>query len=70
MALPKRKHSKARSRRRRALYWQIPVPPLMKCPKCGEAVRPHNACRKCGTYKGAEVMHVRDRSKKKDRERK
>ncbi len=63
MALPKRKHSKARTRRRRALY-RVKVPPLMRCPKCGAAILPHNACRKCGSYKGVEVMHVRDRSKK------
>ena len=33
-------------------------PLLETCPKCGEAIKPHRACTKCGTYKGKEVIKV------------
>jgi len=29
---------------------------LTKCPKCGETLRPHRACTKCGYYKNVEVI--------------
>ena len=27
-----------------------------KCTNCGEMIRPHRACPKCGFYKGKEVV--------------
>jgi large subunit ribosomal protein L32 len=27
-----------------------------QCPKCKKPVKPHQACSKCGTYKGKEVV--------------
>ena len=27
-----------------------------KCPNCGEAIRPHRVCPKCGFYKGKEEV--------------
>ncbi len=56
MAVPKRKHSKARRDKRRSNVWKIKVPTLMKCPQCGEFKLPHRICKACGYYKGREVV--------------
>ncbi len=56
MAVPKRKHSKARRDKRRSNVWKIKVPALMKCPQCGEFKLPHRVCKACGYYKGREVI--------------
>ncbi|MCL2461117.1 MAG: 50S ribosomal protein L32 [Defluviitaleaceae bacterium] len=55
---PKGKHSKARRDKRRAQSWKIPVMSLVTCPRCGEIMRSHRACRKCGTYNKREVFKV------------
>lgn len=59
MAVPKRKTSKARRNQRRA-NWKLTAPNLAACPKCGEFVMPHRACRKCGTYKGKVVVNTEE----------
>ena len=56
MAVPKRKHSKARRDKRRSNVWKIKVPTLMKCPQCGEFKLPHRICKACGYYKGREIV--------------
>lgn len=58
MAVPKRKISKARRNSRRA-NWKLTAPNLVECPKCGEPVMPHRACRSCGTYKSKVVIDVK-----------
>jgi len=55
---PKGKHSKGRRDKRRAQTWTITTPTLVACSKCGELVRAHRACRKCGSYNKREVMQV------------
>ena len=35
----------------------------IKCPKCGEVVKPHRVCKNCGTYKGKEVMNQKEATK-------
>ena len=55
MAVPFRKVSKTRGRKRRTHYC-INANETVKCPKCGESVRPHRVCPKCGTYKNKEVI--------------
>lgn len=57
MAVPKRKTSKARKRKRRQHY-KLSVPGMSVCPQCGEITAPHKACRFCGTYKGQQVIDV------------
>lgn len=57
MAVPKRKVSKAKRNSRRA-NWKLTAPNLVACPKCGELVMPHRACRACGTYKNKVVIEV------------
>jgi large subunit ribosomal protein L32 len=55
MAVPKRKTSKARKRKRRS-HLAIAAPPRSKCPRCGATQRPHTVCDACGHYRGAEVF--------------
>jgi large subunit ribosomal protein L32 len=57
MAVPKRKVSKARRNSRRA-NWKLTAPNLSACPKCGELVMSHRACKACGTYKSKVVVEV------------
>ncbi|MEW6143842.1 MAG: 50S ribosomal protein L32 [Thermodesulfobacteriota bacterium] len=51
MGLPKRKHSRSRSRKNRTHY-KVANPGLSVCQNCGEHKPPHRACPGCGFYKG------------------
>ncbi len=51
MALPKRKVSRSKSRKRRTHY-KISPPGLSLCQNCNELKPPHRACPSCGYYKG------------------
>ena len=53
MANPKRKHSKARTRKRRA-HQALHPPELVDCPRCGQPMLPHRICGVCEHYKGVE----------------
>ena len=55
MAVPFRKVSKTRGRKRRTHY-KICENQTCKCPKCGEEVRPHRVCPSCGYYKDKEII--------------
>ncbi len=57
MAVPKRRTSKARRDKRRA-HWKLTMPGMTQCPQCGEYKLSHRACRKCGYYKGKQVVDV------------
>ena len=57
MALPKRRQSKARGRKRRTHYKADNVN-TTKCPQCGEFKLPHRACPNCGYYRGRPVLNV------------
>lgn len=57
MAVPKRKTSKARRNQRQA-NWKLSPLNLSNCPKCGELMMPHRACKSCGTYKNRVVVKV------------
>ncbi len=58
MALPKRRHSKARTNSRRANWLRIPTVEASICPNCREPKLPHRACLSCGYYKGRQVIQV------------
>ena len=58
MAVPKCNVSKARRDQRRGSNWKLSAPSVSVCPKCGEPVMPHRACKACGTYKGRQVLAV------------
>ena len=55
MALPKRKHSKARTRKRRA-HQAIRPKGTTLCPRCDTVKEPHCVCPTCGHYAGREVI--------------
>ncbi len=54
MAVPKRRHSSTRGRKRRT-HWKLRSPELSTCSHCGQPKLPHRACPQCGQYKGEEV---------------
>ena len=58
MAVPRARISKQRRNKRRSSHWKLALPGLVKCPKCGEPVLPHRACKSCGTYNGRQVLTV------------
>jgi large subunit ribosomal protein L32 len=55
MALPKRRHSNARSAKRRA-HDALPAAGVSRCPRCQAMTIPHRACRSCGYYRGRQVV--------------
>jgi large subunit ribosomal protein L32 len=55
MAVPKRRHSRARRDKRRA-HDHLARPAISVCPQCNEPKAPHRACPSCGFYKGKEVI--------------
>ncbi|HIJ79627.1 MAG: 50S ribosomal protein L32 [Desulfobulbaceae bacterium] len=57
MALPKRRHSHARTRRRRS-HDALTGPIVGKCADCGEPKLPHRLCPGCGSYKGRSVIKL------------
>lgn len=57
MANPKRRHSKARTRKRRST-WKITVPGTVECSHCHEPKLPHRICDNCGYYRGRQVVVV------------
>ncbi len=58
-AVPFRKVSKTRKRMRRSHNASV-APTTVKCPNCGEMIKPHRVCPKCGYYKGKEVVKVKE----------
>jgi large subunit ribosomal protein L32 len=55
MPLPKRRHSNARTRKRRS-HDALSIPTPVECPNCHERKLPHRACPACGQYRGREVV--------------
>lgn len=51
---PKRRHSKARKRTRRAAIALAEIA-LVVCKNCGAKLKPHMACIECGFYAGKVV---------------
>ncbi len=58
MAVPQRRISKTRKRLRRSHFKLEPVG-LIACPKCGEMIRAHHVCPKCGFYAGKQIVKVK-----------
>jgi large subunit ribosomal protein L32 len=63
-ALPKRKISKQRRGKRRAMI-RLKLINLVICPNCGEKKRPHEACPNCGYYNKKRVLEIKTAEKKK-----
>ena len=51
MAVPQRRISKTRKRLRRT-HFKLAVEGLVTCPNCGELIKAHHVCPKCGYYAG------------------
>ena len=51
MAVPQRRISKTRKRMRRT-HFKLEVEGLVTCPNCGEMIKAHHVCQKCGYYAG------------------
>lgn len=56
MANPKRRHSKARTAKRRSQFKVKNVPEVHECPNCSSAKMYHRACPTCGHYRGRAVV--------------
>ena len=54
-AVPDLKVSKTRKRKRRS-HMALEVPGMVKCSNCGEMIKPHRVCPKCGYYKGTNKI--------------
>ncbi|HNV02292.1 MAG TPA: 50S ribosomal protein L32 [Vicinamibacterales bacterium] len=59
MPNPKRRHSKARTAKRRTHDALKPMS-LGRCPHCHEAKVPHRICPHCGYYRGRQVRDVKE----------
>ena len=57
MAVPFRKVSKTRQRTRRA-HMALTKKTVTACPNCGEMIKAHRVCPKCGYYKGEAKLEV------------
>lgn len=61
MANPKRKNSKARTRKRRTTYYNsLKQPQMLTCPNCGTVKLMHHACPACGFYRGRQVIEPQE----------
>lgn len=59
MAVPKKRVSKQRKRKRRGDHRAEAVN-FAACPKCGDPKLPHRVCRSCGYYDGEPVLRVEE----------
>ncbi len=59
MAVPKRKVSRTRKRKRRT-HWKAQKPAVSVCPKCFYPKLPHRVCPNCGYYKDRNVIEVEE----------
>ncbi|MGD8727152.1 MAG: 50S ribosomal protein L32 [Gemmatimonadales bacterium] len=59
MAVPKRRTSKQRKRKRRT-HDKEPAIALQPCPRCGDPRRPHRVCPTCGYYGGKQRIEVEE----------
>jgi len=64
MALPPRRHSKTRGRKRRT-HWKLNSPNLIPCPQCKQLKLPHRVCPFCGFYKSREAVKIEQKKKEK-----
>ncbi len=55
MAVPKKKTTQSRRNMRRA-HDALSTNAVSVCKVCGEAVKPHNICKACGSYNGKKVI--------------
>jgi large subunit ribosomal protein L32 len=66
--MPKKRHSNSRQGKRRFSNYRLSAVALGKCPQCGAPALPHRACPSCGTYKGRQVIKMKEKKGKKEKE--
>ncbi|MCL2743579.1 MAG: 50S ribosomal protein L32 [Planctomycetaceae bacterium] len=66
MAVPKRKHSNARTGTRRS-HDHKKLVQLSNCLQCNKAIPTHTICPQCGYYMGRKVVDVADALEKKSK---
>jgi large subunit ribosomal protein L32 len=66
VALPKKRHSKARGRRRRT-HWKLSPLNLVPCPQCKQPKLAHHVCSVCGYYNGRQVIEIKVKKRKEKR---
>nr|MBN2278671.1 50S ribosomal protein L32 [candidate division Zixibacteria bacterium] len=59
MALPKRRHSRTRGRKRRT-HWTLTAPNVVECTQCHQPKLSHHICPHCGYYKGEMVREPKE----------
>lgn len=57
MAVPKRRQSKQRQRKRRT-HVKAANPVFQNCPQCGDPHVPHRVCATCGYYRSVQRVEV------------
>lgn len=57
MPNPKRRFSKARTRKRRSTWKVVPQQSIL-CPNCKTPKKSHHVCPNCGQYAGRQVLKV------------
>jgi large subunit ribosomal protein L32 len=60
-ALPKRKVTKAAKAKRRS-HHHLKLPQLINCPQCRQPRLSHHVCPNCGTYRGRQVLQLKEKS--------
>lgn len=59
MAVPKRRQSSTRGKKRRS-HDALTLPNPSACPQCGEPKMPHRVCPSCGYYKDRQAVSQED----------
>ena len=59
MPLPKKRHSHARTHKKRA-HHALKAKNLSTCPRCNQAKPPHAVCPNCGYYAGKPVLEMEE----------
>ncbi|CAN5186874.1 50S ribosomal protein L32 [soil metagenome] len=59
MAVPKRRQSKQRQRKRRT-HVKAAMPVYGSCPQCGDPRVPHRICANCGYYRSVQRVEVEE----------
>ncbi len=58
MPVPKQRHNRSRTRRRRDGHRPHKTTELVECSSCKKEIIPHAICKYCGSYKGKEYVDV------------
>ncbi|MBI2989874.1 MAG: 50S ribosomal protein L32 [Candidatus Magasanikbacteria bacterium] len=68
MGLPSKRRTRT-SKRQRASHFALKESNLRRCDNCKSPIIPHQACGKCGNYRGRTVLNVKKRTERSLRNR-